>query len=204
LANPNLVIVSDLEAEASHDVASAAWESAVVNLRTAVYITPSNPHYLIQILDNISTISSTLLPTQLSLADADGGPRGYSGSTIAGGRRNLTRIEGRWAVPAAIHHADVGFAVFVDGATMFKGDVPFGTSLSRQSVGVSLLGAYPSRSKRVYRLDFALPIQRNRGAGLEIRFSNREPTIAVLTEPSDVTQARLGPTPSQLFAWPPR
>ena len=124
----------------------------------------------------------------------------------------MVRVEGRLAEPAAVHHADVGAAVFADVGTLWAGSVPYGVSTTRSSVGVSLMTAYPSGSKRLYRIDLAIPLQRAGIGGvgfaaphaIELRFSSGDPTAAFWTEPEDVSRARLTPGPAQLFTWPVR
>lgn len=203
LASGSTVVVGDFEGEASHDFATSLWHSAVVNARTTAYIS-ATPRVLLTLWDNFSSISNTPLPTQLALADPLGGPRGYIGSNIAGGRRNVLRTDLRWAAPNAIRGADVGVALFADAGSMWAGGVPYGSTVQRQSVGVSLLASYPTRSKRLYRLDLAIPLERDHNTRFEIRFTNADPTLGLSQEPGDVQQARLGPTPSSVFAWPPR
>ncbi|HEX4353136.1 MAG TPA: hypothetical protein VHZ95_09485, partial [Polyangiales bacterium] len=177
--------------------------SSVINGRVVAYATPSS-RVVMQVLNNFSLIDQPHIPTQLTMSDPIGGPRGYLGSKLAGGRRDLTRAEIRWSTPNAFNRGDLGVAVFADAATLWAADVPYGTSVSRQSVGVSLLGAYPTRSKRVYRVDIALPLERDRGRGLEIRFSSGDPTSRNATEPYDVTTARQAPIPAALVTWPVR
>jgi hypothetical protein len=77
---------------------------------------------------------------------------------------------------------------------------------TRASVGFSLLAAYPTRSKRMYRADFAFPLTRaGEGKGrIEVRFSSLDRTQTFFTEPPDVSVARTGTEPSRLFAWPTR
>lgn len=202
-ASSNIVFITDVEAEARRDFTSGLWQSTIGNGRLAVYYTPTS-RLLIDLQDNYSSLGHARLPTQLSLGDPIGGPRGYVGSAIAGGRRNVARTEIRWARPDALHRADAGVALFADFAQMWAGDVPYGVSARRQSVGLSLLAAYPTKSKRLYRVDFAMPLQRDHGRGLEVRFTNSNPTVGISTEPGDVTQARLAPIPSSLFTWPGR
>jgi hypothetical protein len=155
--------------------------------------------------------ANSRLPLQLDLGDRIGGVRGYGGSTVAGARRNVVRVEGRLAQPAAVHHADVGAALFADIGTLWAGSVPYGVSTTRSSVGVSLMTAYPSGSKRLYRIDLAIPLQRAMvGGGLaaphaiELRFSSGDPAAAFWREPEDVSRARLTTGPTQLFTWPVR
>lgn len=179
--------------------------SSVANVHTAAYFTPTS-RVTLSVRDNLSRLRHAWIPTQLSLGDPIGGPRGYIGSSLAGGVRNMVRTELRWSTPAAMHRADIGAAVFFDAAQMRAGDVPYGAASSAQSIGFSLLAAYPPRSKRVYRLDLAMPLQRvgSRGRGLEVRFVSGDPGLAMSMEPGDVTQARLAPVPSSLFTWPER
>jgi hypothetical protein len=73
-------------------------------------------------------------------------------------------------------------------------------------VGLSLLGAYPTGSKRVYRADLAIPLTRGGDGGgrIELRFSSEDRTTRFWEEPQDVARARTGELPSTLFAWPTR
>lgn len=202
-ASGNIVVLGDAEAEARRNFTTGVWQSTIGNARATAYFSPSS-QVLIDVQDNFSSLGHARLPTQLSMGDLIGGPRGYVGSTIAGARRNVTRAEIRWAGPAAIRRSDLGVVLFADAAQIWAGDVPYGVSASRQSVGFSLLAAYPTKSKRLYRVDFALPLQRDHGRGPEVRFTNSNPTVGLSVEPPDVTQARLAPIPSSLFAWPGR
>ena len=199
---PRTVLASDLEAELRSRARGGGQPSSVANLQVAWFFTPS-PRLTLSIRDNFSNLHDAWLPTQLTLGDPLGGARGYMGSSIAGGIRNVARNELRWANAAAIRHADVGVALFVDAAQMWADDVPYGVTTSRQSIGFSVLAAYPTRSKRVYRVDVAFPLQRERGrAGVEVRFTGGSPQLAAMLEPLDVTRARVAPVPSSIFGWP--
>lgn len=202
-ATSNVVLIGDAEAEGRRDFTGGRWASTVGNARVSAYFSPG-PRFLFDAQDNYSALGTARLPTQLSLGDPIGGPRGYIGSSLAGGRRNVTRVEVRGASPRSAYGADVGVALFADAAELWAGDVPYGVRASRQSIGVSLLAAFPTRSKRLYRVDVAYPLQRGQGNGLQVRFTNGDPTAAIATEPFDVTQARLAPIPASLFAWPGR
>ena len=105
-----------------------------------------------------------------------------------------------------IRKADVGFATFSEVGQLWKGDVPYGVTATRASVGVSLLAAYPTRSKRLYRADLAIPLTRSgQGPGrVEVRFSSTDRTQGFWNEPTDVARARTGTEPGRLFAWPTR
>ncbi len=202
-ASTHWVAIADAETEARRDFSRGQWASTVGNARASAYFSPAS-WFLFDLQDNYSALGKARLPTQLPLGDRIGGLRGYIGSTLAGGRRNVTRVELRGASPRAVRDADVGLALFADAAQLWAGDVPYGIGASRESVGLSILAAYPTRSKRLYRVDVAFPLQRVQGRGLEIRFTNGDATAAVAAEPSDVTQARLAPIPASLFAWPRR
>ena len=146
------------------------------------------------------------LPLQLSFDDGAGGLMGYHNSALAGDRRNVTRAEMRVSGQSLLRGADVGLATFAEVGTLWAGDAPYGVNATRANAGISLLGAYPSRSKRMYRVDLAIPFTRT-GAGrgaVEVRFSSADKTQGFWTEPPDVARARTGTEPSRLFAWPTR
>jgi hypothetical protein len=146
------------------------------------------------------------LPMQLTLADRIGGIRGYRGTPLAGARRNVVRAEGRWSGASVLQRADLGVAAFSELGSLWAGDAPYGWTGSRASVGISLLAAYPTRSKRLYRADLAIPLTRSGEGGgkIELRFSSEDRTERFWDEPQDVSHARTGVAPSTLFAWPTR
>lgn len=209
MAPGRTVMLGDVEAEARRDFALGKWQSTIANARGEAYFTPSS-RVTFDVIDNFSVLGHARLPLQLSLGDAVGGVRGFYGSNIVGARRNVVRSELRVATPKAVHNADLGVALFADAGTMWAGDVPFGMNASRQAVGFSIVAAYPTRTKHLYRLDFAFPLQRDvtghngNAPRIEIRFTSGDPTANLTQEPYDVTQARLAPVPSSLFAWPAR
>jgi hypothetical protein len=200
-ATGHTAFIADLEGEARRDITASAWASTAMNLYAAGYVSPT-PRLLFRVQDNFSLLENSNVPTQLWLADRVGGARGFIGSRVTGGRRNVVRAEARFAREDWVRHADLGVALFADAANLWAGDVPYGAAMSARSVGFSILGAYPTKSKRVYRLDFAFPM--NGRGGLQVRFWNGDPAGALTVEPNDVTRARLAPVPSSLFAWPGR
>lgn len=103
-----------------------------------------------------------------------------------------------------VRKADVGIATFGEFGTLWAGDVPYGSNATRATVGVSLLAAYPSRAKRLYRADIGVPLSRGgvNGGRIEVRFSSVDRTQGFWKEPGDVARARTGTDPSRLFAWP--
>jgi len=118
------------------------------------------------------------------------------------------RNTSRWSRSAtgSLRGADLGAAVFGQVGTLWSGDAPYGWTGSRGSVGLSLLGAYPTKSKRVYHIDLGFPLTRGGvgGGRLEIRFGSEDRTSRFWEEPADVAQARTGANPATLFAWPTR
>jgi len=97
-------------------------------------------------------------------------------------------------------------AGFTDVGTLLEGDAPYGWTGSRYTAGLSLLAAYPSGSKRLYRVDLAIPLTRSGEGGgrIEVRFHSEDRTTRFWEEPWDVARARTGELPSTLFAWPTR
>ena len=155
--------------------------------------------------DQISGGTRSLLPLQLALGDRQGGMLGFSNSAIAGSWRNVARAELRWAGAAMLRSADLGVATFSQVGTVWAGNAPYGVNATRTNVGVGILAAYPTGSKRVYRADVGFPIgRRGDGAGIEIRFSSEDRTLTFWREPDDVTRARTGTLPTALFAFPAR
>ncbi|HEY4217194.1 MAG TPA: hypothetical protein VGM67_08650 [Gemmatimonadaceae bacterium] len=195
------LLAAQLETEARHEFTDGIWDSMISSGRAAWYIKPS-PQTLLTLDDELAIGSRGLLPTQLDFSDPVGGVRGYSRSRLAGEDRNIVRAELRLAHPALIKHSDLGLALFTDVGNLWAGDVPYGQTVSARSVGFSILAAYPAKSKRLYRLDFAFPLERGSGSGFAVRFTTGDPTQAFWTEPGDVTRSRLAPVPSSLFAWP--
>ena len=192
------------ELEGRRDMASSEWNSIVGSTRTALYV--GSPGRMFILSDELSGGVRSRLPMQLTLSDRVGGILGYRTSSLAGSRRNVVRAEARMSGAAVVHRADVGVATFAEVGSLWAGDAPYGVTSTRGSVGVSLLAAYPTRSKRLYRADLAIPLVRGGEGGgrLEVRFSSEDRTNRFWDEPNDVARARTGAVPSTLFAWPTR
>ena len=81
--------------------------------------------------------------------------------------------------------------------------MPYGAPTPvRSSAGLSLLGSFPSGGKRVYRVDFGVPINGEPGAsGLALRFSVADRTGVSWQEPRDVSHARAGTGRASLMRW---
>lgn len=204
------VLAVEFDGESRRDLKGGAWDSSIGSGRAAWYLRAGSRAQL-QISDLFTAGANSRLPLELDLGDPEAGVRGYYGTTFAGVRRNVVRMESRVARQNAVHRADLGAAIFADVGTLWAGSLPYGVSTTRSSVGVSLLTAYPTGSKRLYRIDLAIPLQRGTIGGgiaaphaIELRFSSGDPTAAFWKEPEDVVRARLTPGPTQLFTWPVR
>lgn len=180
------------------------WDSVIGSNRTALYL-GRGPGWLFVADDQYTGGTRSLLPLQLALGDRQGGMLGYSNSALAGAYRNVARAELRWAGAKLVRNADLGVATFSQVGSIWAGNAPYGVTATRANVGIGVLAAYPTGSKRVYRADVGFPIgRRGDGAGIEIRFSSEDRTRAFWREPDDVTRARTGTVPTALFAFPER
>jgi hypothetical protein len=178
------------------------WDSVIGSGRAAIYA--GAPGAVLMIENRYAGGSRSRLPLQLALGDRQGGILGYNGTALAGARRNVVHGEFRWSRPAALFGGDVGIAPFAEAGTIWKGDAPYGVTATRSTLGFSILAAYPTRSKRLYRADIGFPLTRGNGAGIEVRFSSQDRTQDFWTEPDDVSRARTGAIPVSLFAWQTR
>jgi hypothetical protein len=193
-----------VEMEARRDYELARWDDFITSTRLAWYRKQSLDKTLV-VSNELSGGSRPRLPLQLTFGSLSGGLRGYRGSTLAGAWRNVLRVEQRWLLASGFHDTDLGLAGFVDVGTLFAGSAPYGsTTPIRASVGVSFLGAFPSHSKRLLRIDLAVPTTHDGNDRWEVRFSIDDLTRRFWREPGDVTRARTGPVPSSLFTWPTR
>jgi hemolysin activation/secretion protein len=131
---------------------------------------------------------------------------GYHESVFAGAYRNIARTEARWSGASLVRGADVGFAAFGQVGSVWAGDAPYGRTATRGSVGIGVLAAYPTGSKRTYRVDVGIPLVRSGEGGgkIEVRFSSEDRTQLFWREPRDVSRARTGTVPTDLFAFPTR
>jgi hypothetical protein len=205
VARSGLLLANLAEVEGRRDMVTHEWNSIVGSTRSALYL-GEGPGMVMVLSDELSGGVRSRLPLQLTLSDRRGGVVGYRASGLAGARRNVARGEVRRSWSAAIKGADVGVAGFGEVGTLWAGDAPYGWTGSRGSLGLSLLAAYPSRSKRVYRVDVGFPLTRGGAGGgkIEVRFSSDDRTIRFWDEPDDVARSRTGIAPSILFAWPAR
>jgi hemolysin activation/secretion protein len=131
-----------------------------------------------------------------------GGVRGYRDSRVVGAVRGVARVEERWSFGRLNRHVGLGLASFADAGMVWAGAAPFGVKSDvKVGVGAGLLVAVPPQSKRLWRLDFAVPVSPDAHAGWEVRLT----TVRVggfWSEPGDVARLRAGAAPSLIFTWP--
>lgn len=203
-ASPGALAALQVEIEGRHDYGAGGWNGLIASGRLA-WTRQHTPGWTFYASDEFSGGSRAQLPLQLTFRDRAGGLRGYRGSTASGAWRNVVRLAERWVRPAPIRKADVGVEGFTDLGTLWAGSAPYGQTVPlRVSVGASLLAAYPAGSKRVLRMDLAVPLRPDGSKGWDVRFSGEIPARRFWREPGDVTRARTGPVPSNLFTWPVR
>jgi len=143
---------------------------------------------------------NTSTPFQLQLAGPFG-LRGYGQTGLPVGRRVVVQAEQRYFAGTLLGAADVGLAAFADIGRGWAGDVPFGENTGgRGSVGGSLRVAFPSGSRRVYRLDLAVPLRR--GAGLELRLGSGQHFGVTRGEADDVVRSRETVSSATVFNFP--
>jgi hypothetical protein len=142
-------------------------------------------------------------PMQLTMRDPHGGLAGFPDSREAGGRRITARLEERALLPLVRTRAALAVGVFADAGRLWAGDVPFGRdSPVRSSAGFSVFAAVPSAGKRMFRADFAFPLNPEPGrARWAIRFSSADRTGSFWMEPHDVARARAGNGTATLVRW---
>lgn len=200
---PRVLLATVAQMEARRDPGTGAWDNLIGSGRAALYLKPSSG-VLLLIDDRYSLGANSRLPLQLDLGDRLGGILGYRNAALAGARRNAMRTEARFSQKSLIRNADLGIAPFFETGTVWAGDAPYGVTATRATVGVSLLAAYPTGSKRLYRADFGFPLTRSGTGGgkFEVRLTSEDRTSTFWREPDDVVRSRTGPVASTLFIAP--
>lgn len=140
-------------------------------------------------------------PFQLTLGDRLAGVRGYRKARAAGAQRMVLRLEDRWLIDMWRNDADVAGSVFVDAGRLWAGEVPYGVHTPfRVGLGVGILAAVPSGSRRTYRLELALPVHRGAGANWEVRLRTVSAGLPLIwREPEDVARSRERAVPRSVF-----
>ena len=143
------------------------------------------------------------VPFQLTLADRDGGIRGYGSSDLGGAQRMVFRVEDRYNFGHFRQLAAVAGALWVNAGKLWAGDVPFGVTTDvKYSIGIGILAALPPRSRRTWRVDFAYPINDRGDARFEVRVTNHDFTRWFWREPGDVQTSRERAIPNSVYNWP--
>jgi hypothetical protein len=178
------------------------WDSVIGSGRAALYL-GGGPGWLFTAEDQYGGGTRSLLPLQLAIGDRQGGILGYRDAGLAGAQRNVVKTELRWTRASLVRKADVGFSTFTQVGSVWAGDAPYGITATRATIGVSVMAAYPTGSKRLYRADVGFPVTRSGAGGgkIEVRFTSEDRTI-FWREPDDVSRARTGTVPTSLFAFP--
>jgi len=178
------------------------WSNIVGSGRLAWYSRPNDRQTRLWSLEYVGALRHDV-PYQLTVDDPESGIRGYAGSRLAGAQRLILRAERRFVMPGVSRYLGWGLAGFADAAHMWKGDVPFGASGTRGSVGLSVLGAVPRESRSLARLDFAFPFVPDKGArDFAVRFTYSIAGRSFWREPSQISRARVSASASDIFTWP--
>lgn len=202
--SPSSLIGLQVEVEARRDFDLGGWNGLIASGRLAWY-RRHGARQVFLVSNEFSGGTRARLPLQLTLGGREGGLRGHRGSLLAGAWRNVARVENRWIRNRPVRNVDLGLGAFAEVASLWAGGAPYGrTTPFRGSAGVSLLAAYPAGSKRLLRLDIAVPTARDGNQGWELRVSASNLAGRFWQEPKDVSRARTGPVPSTLFDWPVR
>lgn len=203
VGGPKSFVGTQIVSEARNDRGTRTWDNHVVSGRLAWYFRPA-VRQLTLLSTEFSSGRDMRTPFQLSLADREGGIMGHRRSWDAGAQRLVVRAEQRLVIPSRQKVADGGVAWFAEAGKLWgEPSVPYSvTTPWRGAVGVSVLAAVPPRSRRLWRVDFALPVGEDRRQKFEIRFSNEDRTRAFWREPRDVMGGRENTVPSSLFTWP--
>jgi Surface antigen. len=188
-------------AEGRHE-AGTPWDGVLTTGRVTHYLKFSDVH-LNQAIVEWSAGYRQRTPFQLLIGVPDGGVRGYEESTLAGGQRVVGRWEERYVLGQVFKAADAGLAFFTDAGKQWAGDVPFGVNSGiKTSVGFSVLATVPAKSARLWRADFAFPLNGEARRSFTIKITNADRTQFSFKEARDVEVGRELTVPSSIFAWP--
>lgn len=200
--NATSLLTARLVGEVRANRESRRWDAVVASTRIAWYGKPS-PEQTMTISVEGAKIRALAFPAQLSFRDAEGGVRGFGNAVASGGQRLVLRAEERLFFPHITSKADLAAAIFADAGKLWAGDAPYGvTSPVRSSLGMSFLAAYPTHSKRTYRIDLAIAMNPEHGGSrFEFRIGSADRTRRVWTEPRDVARSRSGAMSTSLLKW---
>lgn len=203
LGNTRTAYRLQVQGEGRRSRGSKEWDGLVGSGRLSRYSRVTTARTRVLSVEWSGT-ERVLIPHSLSLGAPDGGVRGFRHTTTVGGRRGVARVDEHFYLGAPFSFGDFGVAWFVDGGQLWRGDLPYGERTPiRASAGASLLLAVPMRSTRMWRLEFAAPINREIGGSRwELRLSHSDRTSFFWREPSDVDAARARAVPASIYNWP--
>jgi hypothetical protein len=188
--------------EARRDASTREWDGVITSGRMTWYLKPWR-NQLTRTSFDWGGGWNVRVPYQLTFGDRDGGLIGYRNSRLGGAHRAVLRVEQRWLPTPRTTIGDLGVAFFADVGKLWSGDVPYATQTNvRGTVGVGVLAAVPRRSRRLWRLDFGMPVGGDPNATFEVRISSVDRTRIFWREPLDLNTARERAVPSSLFSWP--
>jgi len=192
----------EVRAEGRKPESGGDWDGLLASGRAALYLKPVGGNTIVADAE-WSAGWRERVPFQLTFADRDGGPLGYRSSTLAGGRRLVTRVEDRIYLGRLKQFASIGIAPFLNTGELWAGDAPFGTTTGvKFSTGISLLASVPPKSQRLWRLDLAFPIHPGFGAKWQLRITSQNFTRMFWKEPNDIARNRERAVPTNIFNWP--
>jgi hypothetical protein len=201
---PRLTYQLQLQGEGRRPRGIREWDNVVGSARLSRHSRPSDARTRILTFEWSGT-SRVLVPHSLSLGVPESGLRGFRDATAIGGRRAIVRFDEQLYAGSPFGFGDVGFAVFSDIGKLWAGDMPYAAPRlpTRVSAGGSLLVAVPVRSTRMWRLEYAVPLNPEPGSPKwQIRLSHRDVTSFFWREPMDVDAARARAVPASIFNWP--
>lgn len=166
------------------------WQGLLVGGRFGFYLRP-HPRHTVAGSVEYGAGRRQWQPFQLALGDVRGGVRGYDDAALGGAARLVARLEERWRVGNIRGTADAGVAAFAEVGRLWAGDAPYGVSTGyKPSIGVAVLSAIPPRSRRIWRIDFAVPLDREAGSRFGVRITNEDRTRGFWIEPNDLKRNR--------------
>lgn len=190
-------------AEGRYDRKRSSWANVVSSGRLAYYFRPAVRQTSV-LQAEWSGGRHMEIPAQLSLSDRQGGLLAHRNSIAAGASRLVFRGEQRFVVPTRLNVGDAGLAAFFEAGKLWSDPtVPFSVETPwRGAVGVSFLAAVPPRSRRLWRVDFAMPVGADPDRRFQVRLSSTDRSRVFWVEPNDVSRSRERTAPTSLFSWP--
>jgi len=192
-----------MQGEGRRERGSGVWTDLVGSGRFSRYSRPRDWRTRTLIVEWSGT-EKVRRPHSLSLTEMAGGVRGFRDTRDVGGRRAVARIGEQFYLGSPFDFGDLGLAWFADAGQLWAGDLPYGANgYVRGSAGASILLAVPRRSTRMWRLEFAAPINREPGGSRwEVRLTHSDKTAFFWREPGDIDAARARVVPSSVYSWP--